>query len=227
MEDALQSAIGYHFKDKKLLNTALTHPSMTSVRGENYQRLEFLGDAVLELTMSRILYFKLSDVGEGQLTRLRAELVREESLYHIAQRLGVAKAIRLSPGEEKTGGREKPSILSDVVEAIIGGVYLDGGFDEALGLVERMFEGTIDIDKLEEHALDAKSRLQELMQKNHGMPVYTLIDVNGPDHMPTFVYSVSRQIGEEQVEIGRGQGHTKQSAQQMAARDALNNLRQD
>ncbi len=227
MEDALQSAIGYRFKDEKLLRTALTHPSMTSGKSENYQRLEFLGDAVLELAMSRILFFKLPEVGEGQLTRMRSELVREESLYNIALRLGLSEHIRLSPGEEKTGGRDKPSILSDVVEAVLGAVYLDSGFEEALRLVEKLFEGMIDVRQLEEHALDAKSRLQELIQKDHGMPVYTLIDKNGPDHMPTFVYSVSRIVDGETAEIGRGEGHTKQSAQQMAARDALNKLRQD
>lgn len=218
--EALQKALGYAFHDKSLLTTALTHPSYGGDQHKpHYQRLEFLGDAVLELSISRILYFELPEVDEGKLTRLRAGLVREETLYRIAKRLGLGRCIRLSVGEERTGGRDKPSILSDVTEALIAAVYLDGGFDAAFGLVSRLYAGMITPDALWD-TLDAKTRLQEITQKAGLMPVYEQVSMEGPPHAPVFTYQVS--AGGEL--LGQGTGRSKQAAQQEAARAALKKI---
>lgn len=218
--DALEKALGYEFKDKSLMETALTHPSYGGDHHvPHYQRLEFLGDAVLELSMSRMLYFRLPDVNEGRLTRLRAELVREEALYRIAKKLDLGRFVRLSVGEERSGGRTKPSILSDVTEALIAAVYLDSGFDTAFGLVSGLYEGMITPESLEE-TLDAKTRLQEMTQKVGIMPVYEMISMEGPPHAPTFNYRV---IADGEV-LGTGSGRSKQAAQQEAARAALKKI---
>jgi ribonuclease-3 len=215
--EEIERQLGYRFRDARLLETALTHPSFGSDhRAPHYQRLEFLGDAVLELAISRYLYFELPNVSEGRLTRLRAELVREESLFRIAEKFRLGSLIRLSVGEEKSGGREKPSILSDVTEAIIGAVYLDGGADAAHEVVMRMFEGMLDPSDLKE-TLDAKTRLQEKLQSEGKMPVYELISAEGPPHDPVFTYA-ARAEGRT---LGEGAGRSKQAAQQAAARAAL------
>jgi ribonuclease-3 len=216
----LQNSIGYRFRDASLLETALTHPSYGSDRHTpHYERLEFLGDAVLELAISRYLYFELPGLNEGRLTRLRAELVREETLYKIALKLNLGKYARLSIGEEKSGGRDKPSILSDVTEAIIAAVYLDGGADAAFSVVMRIFSGMLEPDALNE-TLDAKTRLQELLQSEGQMPLYDMVSVDGPPHAPEFTYSV--RAGE--TVIGEGAGRSKQAAQQAAARAALKRI---
>ncbi len=215
--EELEALLGYHFRDRHLVETALTHPSYGSDhRVPHYQRLEFLGDAVLELAISRYLYFELPGVNEGRLTRLRAELVREESLYKIAEKLHLGSQIRLSVGEEKSGGREKPSILSDVTEAIIGAVYLDGGTDMAYEVVMRMFDGMLD-PSMRRETLDAKTRLQEMLQSEGKMPVYEMIASDGPPHEPIFTYAVAA-AGKR---LGEGAGRSKQAAQQAAARAAL------
>ncbi len=218
--DALQRALGYAFHDNGLMTTALTHPSYGSDHhAPHYQRLEFLGDAVLELSISRILYFELPGVDEGRLTRLRAELVREETLYRIAQNLNLGRYIRLSVGEERSGGRDKPSILSDVTEALIAAVYLDGGFDAAFGLVSRLYEGMITPDALRD-TLDAKTRLQEITQKAGLMPAYEQVSMDGPPHAPVFTYQV---LAGGEI-LGQGAGRSKQAAQQEAARAALKKI---
>lgn len=216
----LEQALNYEFSDRNLINTALTHPSYGSDRHvPNYQRLEFLGDAVLELAISRLLYYELPNVDEGRLTRLRAELVREETLYNIARRLGLGAYIRLSMGEIRSGGRDKPSILSDVMEAVIAAVYLDGGTDKAFALVKRLYDGMLDLSALTD-SLDAKTRLQEILQKDGGMPRYEMISHEGPPHAPIFTYSV--WFGD--MELGVGQGRSKQAAQQAAAGAALKKI---
>lgn len=218
--EALEKALGYVFRDRSLAETALTHPSYGGdYHVPHYQRLEFLGDAVLELSMSRMLYFKLPDVNEGRLTRLRAELVREEALFRIAQKLDLGRFVRLSVGEERSGGRSKPSILSDVTEALIAAVYLDAGFDTAFELVTRLYDGMITEEALEE-TLDAKTRLQEMIQKVGIMPAYEMISMEGPPHAPTFTYRVTAD-GEV---LGEGAGRNKQAAQQEAARAALKKI---
>ena len=216
----LEDRLGHRFRDRKLLETALTHPSFGGDHHvPHYQRLEFLGDAVLELAVSRYLYFELPEVDEGKLTRIRAALVREESLNRAARRIGLGEFIRLSVGEERSGGREKPSILSDVMEAVLAAVYLDAGFDEAVRIIGMVLGEELRPEVLKDH-LDAKSRLQELMQREGRMPSYDYLSMEGPPHAPVFAYRV--MDGEQ--ELGRGSGTSKQSAQQAAARDALKRM---
>ena len=216
----LEDRLGHRFRDRKLLETALTHPSFGGDHHvPHYQRLEFLGDAVLELAVSRYLYFELPEVDEGKLTRIRAALVREESLNRAARRIGLGEFIRLSVGEERSGGREKPSILSDVMEAVLAAVYLDAGFDEAVRIIGMVLGEELRPEVLKDH-LDAKSRLQELMQREGRMPCYDYLSMEGPPHAPVFAYRV--MDGEQ--ELGRGSGTSKQNAQQAAARDALKRM---
>ena len=216
----IEARLGYRFENPKLLETALTHPSFGGDHHvPHYQRLEFLGDAVLELAVSRYLYFELPEVDEGKLTRIRAALVREESLNRAAQRIGLGEFIRLSVGEERSGGREKPSILSDVMEAVLAAVYLDAGFDEAVRIIGMVLGEELRPEVLKDH-LDAKSRLQELMQRDGRMPSYDYLSMEGPPHAPVFAYRV--MDGEQ--ELGRGSGTSKQNAQQAAARDALKRM---
>lgn len=212
--------LGYTFRDYRLLKTALTHPSFGGdYHVPHYQRLEFLGDAVLELAISRYLFFEFPEIDEGKLTRIRAGLVREETLYNAAKRLDLGRYIRLSVGEERSGGRDKPSILSDVMEAVLAAVYLDGGFDCAVQVIRRALGDDLKPTMLEDH-LDAKSRLQELMQREGEMPSYEFISMEGPPHAPEFCYRV---ICEGQV-LGEGRGTSKQNAQQDAARNALKRM---
>ena len=216
----LEERLGHAFQDRKLLETALTHPSFGGDHHvPHYQRLEFLGDAVLELAVSRYLYFELPEVDEGKLTRIRAALVREESLNRAARRIGLGEFIRLSVGEERSGGREKPSILADVMEAVLAAVYLDAGFDEAVRIIGMVLGEELRPEVLKDH-LDAKSRLQELMQREGRMPSYDYLSMEGPPHAPVFAYRV--MDGEQ--ELGRGSGTSKQNAQQAAARDALKRM---
>ena len=216
----LEERLGHAFQNRKLLETALTHPSFGGDHHvPHYQRLEFLGDAVLELAVSRYLYFELPEVDEGKLTRIRAALVREESLNRAARRIGLGEFIRLSVGEERSGGREKPSILSDVMEAVLAAVYLDAGFDEAVRIIGMVLGEELRPEVLKDH-LDAKSRLQELMQREGRMPSYDYLSMEGPPHAPVFAYRV--MDGEQ--ELGRGSGTSKQNAQQAAARAALKRM---
>ncbi len=218
---ALCSKLGYTFKDKKLLETALTHPSYGGDHHvPHYQRLEFLGDAVLELAISRHLYFEFPEVDEGKLTRIRAGLVREETLCRAARRLDLGRYIRLSVGEDRSGGREKPSILCDVMEAVLAAVYLDGGFDVAVDVIRKALAEDLRPQFLEDH-LDAKSRLQEILQRDGGMPQYEFISMEGPPHAPLFRYSVTL----DGRTLGTGDGTSKQNAQQEAARAALRAMR--
>lgn len=220
---ALCSKLGYTFKDKKLLETALTHPSYGGDHHvPHYQRLEFLGDAVLELAISRYLYFEFPEVDEGKLTRIRAGLVREETLCRAARRLDLGRYIRLSVGEDRSGGREKPSILCDVMEAVLAAVYLDGGFDVAVDVIRKALAEDLHPRFLEDH-LDAKSRLQEILQRDGGMPQYEFISMEGPPHAPLFRYSVTL----DGRTLGTGDGTSKQNAQQEAARAALRAMRNE
>ena len=216
----LEAKLDYHFENPKLLETALTHPSFGGDHHvPHYQRLEFLGDAVLELAVSRHLFFELPEVDEGKLTRIRAYLVREETLCRAAERLGLGDYIHLSVGEERSGGRKKPSILCDVVEAVLAAVYLDGGFDAAVRIIAMLLKDELRPEVLKDH-LDAKSRLQELLQRAGTMPEYEFVSMQGPPHAPVFSYRVL----EGGREIGAGQGTSKQNAQQAAARDALKRM---
>ena len=217
---ALCKKLGYQFQNMRLLETALTHPSYGGDHHvPHYQRLEFLGDAVLELAVSRYLYFEFPEIDEGKLTRIRAGLVREETLCRAAQRLQLGRYLRLSVGEDRSGGRSKPSILCDVMEAVLAAVYLDGGFDAAVRVIRLALAEDLQPKMLEDH-LDAKSRLQEILQRTGEMPTYEFISMEGPPHAPQFRYSV---VLDGRV-LGEGQGTSKQNAQQAAARDALHSM---
>ena len=188
--ERLQEKLGYRFRDRTLLTTALTHPSFGSDHHvAHYQRLEFLGDAVLELVVSQYLYQSLPDMPEGTLTRMRAHAVREEALFQAARRLELGRLVRLSVGEERTGGREKPSILADVAEAVFAAVYLDGGLEAARRVILASLGELLDMRSLSD-CLDEKSRLQEAMQKRGAMPRYEFVSCEGPAHAPTFRYQV-------------------------------------
>ncbi len=199
MRNQLMDALGYHFRDEALLEVALTHPSMA---GQDNQRLEFLGDAVLQLIVSEELYRTHPEDREGSLTHRRQQLVCEAALSPIARRLGIGMMLRMDKGEEQTGGREKPSVLCDAMEAVLAAVYLDGGLEAARGVVERCWprEGEV-CSPLQ----DAKGMLQEILQKNGGAtPIYRITGRSGPDHDPQFqatVYSQGsrwRQAGAKQ-----------------------------
>ena len=222
MTDA-EALIGYEFKDKALLRQALTHPSYGGDHHvSDYQRLEFLGDAVLELYVSEALYREYPDLGEGKLTRMRADLVRESTLSEALKKLGLNKYILLSVGEERGGGKFKSSILCDVFESVIGAIYLDGGRKCAGAFIKSALGEQIRADTSKEDHLDYKSRLQSILQAQGDMPSYELISREGPDHAPVFTYGVSAS-GQT---LGTGSGSSKQAAQLEAAKMALAALQQ-
>lgn len=208
------------FKDKDVLTLALTHKSWVNehpgVRGTN-ERLEFLGDAVLEFLVSRELYEKFPEKEEGYLTALRANLVNTDNLASVAKRLGVGEALFLSKGEEEGGGRENPSLLADTVEAIIGALYLDQGIE----IVSEFIAQNIIVEipeKVSGHLKDPKSRLQEYLQgKGLPAPRYKVVEESGPDHDKKFVIEVT--VGSKPW--SRGEGKSKAIAEQDAAQKAL------
>ena len=205
-------ALGYTFRDEALLRRALTHPSMGK---EDNQRLEFLGDAVLQYLMSDRLYRRHPGDREGALTHRRALLVCEASLSQIAEKLGIGEALVMDRGEEQTGGRTKPSVLCDAMEAVLAAVYLDGGMDAARDVVERCWPGE---DEVSRPMQDSKGQLQEVLQKNGGeTPTYRIIGESGPPHAPVFEAAVYR--GDELLATGTGK--TKKQAEQAAAVKAL------
>lgn len=220
--EKLEAQIDYVFRDKDLIRQALTHSSYANERKinkiEDYERIEFLGDAVLELVSSEYLYERQKSMSEGQLTRTRAAMVCEPSLASCARDIGLDGYILLGKGEEMTGGRNRDSIVSDVMEALIGAVYLDGGFEQAKAFIHRFV-----LLDLEDKALfyDAKSILQEEMQKDGGDIRYVLVGESGPEHDKSF--SVEVYQGEKL--LGKGSGHNKKAAQQNAAYEALRRLK--
>jgi ribonuclease-3 len=219
----LESRLGYVFRDRTLVRRALTHPSyVLKDREPDNQRLEFLGDAVLQLSVSQALYRRYPEMKEGKLTRRRAALVCEANLAGIARRLGLGGQLLLSNGEELLHGRENPSILGDAMEAVIAAVYLDGGFPAAVSLVERLMG---DFEPISTDDKDAKSILQEMLQaRGEAAPVYEIIDQQGPPHARVFTARALRGSGEE---IGRGTGDRKQRAEEAAAAAALAALKEN
>ena len=211
----LAQAIGYTFRDTALLRQALTHPSMGP---ENNQRLEFLGDAVLQLLMSERLYREYPAEREGALSHQRALLVCEAALSQVARKLRLGPALRMDKGEELTGGREKPSVLCDAMEAVLAAVYLDGGLDAARGVMERCWPAPEDVERPMQ---DSKGLLQETLQKDGGEPpVYRITGTSGPPHDPRFraaVYYGGKLLAE-------GEGRKKKEAEQAAALKALEAL---
>ena len=221
--DVLENRIGYHFGNIALLKQALTHSSFTNEQKINktkdYERLEFLGDAVLELVSSEFLYREHPDVPEGRLTKMRASMVCEPSLAFCAKDLELGKFIRLGKGEESTGGRNRDSITSDAMEAVIGAIYLDGGMEPAKTFINRFILSDLDNKVL---FYDSKSNLQELIQGSLKKEFhYEVLEESGPEHDKTFVVEVLM----EQTSIGRGTGRTKKAAEQQAAYEALLLLR--
>ena len=221
----LEETIGYRFRNRKLLETALTHSSFANERHdsgeESYERLEFLGDSILGHITADYLYHHEPPIPEGRMTRLRAELVCEQSLHRIAQRLELGQYMRLGKGEERTHGRERPSILADMVESILAAMYLDSGsLEEPRRFV--MNELLLQADLGEQHrSEDYKTALQELIQRKPNQIIsYDMLSQSGPDHDKTFVF----QVLVNGVPVGQGRGRSKKEAEQMAAREALESL---
>ena len=216
----LEKKIGYHFADRSQLETALRHSSYTNEKQMNRtacnERLEFLGDAVLELVSSEFLFSRFPDLPEGELTKLRAKLVCEPTLAHDARQISLGKYLLLGKGEDLTGGRERDSVTSDALEALIGAVYLDGGQEAARAFILRFVLDDIDHKQL---FFDSKTSLQELIQKtlpDHEIS-YRLISESGPDHAKRFTTEV--WIGSMQA--GTGTGSSKKASEQQAAYRAI------
>ena len=223
---ALEERLGYSFRNRALLETALTHSSYANENRASgivcNERLEFLGDSVLGVTVADFLYRHFPDMPEGRMTRLRAELVCEHSLHRVALELHLGDYLRLGKGEEHNGGRKRASILSDAVEAVIAAMYLDAGMETAAGFIHRCLLD--DIRAIETPTFtDYKTSLQELVQRHSGQVLsYELVGEEGPDHAKTFRVQVCLN-GDP---IGRGTGRTKKEAEQAAAANALEALRE-
>ena len=220
-----QQLIGISFSNVKLLKHAFTHSSYVNEHRkkpfEDNERLEFLGDAVLELTVSQFLFKKYPTMSEGELTKLRAAIVCEPSLVTFANELGFGKLILLGKGEEMTGGRERPALLADVFEAFIGALYLDQGIDTVIGFLDRYVFPKINAGAFS-HVMDFKSQLQEFVQRDGtGIIEYRVLHEKGPAHNKEFVSKVTLN-GEE---LGTGTGRSKKEAEQHAAQMALSVLR--
>lgn len=214
----LEKKTGYEFRRKELLKQAVTHSSFSNEqkinRLKNYERLEFLGDAVLELLSSQFFFETYPDMTEGEMTRLRSSMVCEPALAYCARDLDLGKFILLGKGEEATGGRKRDSIISDVMEAVLGAIYLDGGLEEADKFVRKFILSDLENKQL---FYDSKTLLQEKVQKEGKTVTYELISESGPDHEKVFV--VEALIDGKTV--GRGQGRNKKTAQQQAAYQVL------
>ncbi len=222
----LQEGIGYYFEDDSLLRDALTHRSFVNEHPEqaprDNERMEFLGDAILDLAASALLWRQYPDAREGELSRRRADIVCEASLAVIARRLELGELLRLGKGEERSGGRDKPRLLASALEALVAAVYLDAGEQEAISVARAVLAPQV--DAIQPGETDYKSRLQELLQAEGGAPpTYELIGSEGPDHDRTF--HVEARDGE--TRLGRGSGRSKLAAEQVAAKNALLELERE
>lgn len=218
---SLQSKLGYFFKDITLLKTALTHRSSKNAEVSN-ERLEFLGDSILGLVVSHFLYQNFPEKGEGDLTKLKAILVSEQSLSLVAKSIDLGNYIYLSSEEEKSGGKEKPSIISDAYESIIGAVFLDGGFFQSEKLIKEQILSRLNELTEEKISYNYKGELLEYLQfSNLGLPKYKVVEEVGPDHKKVFTISV----WVKGAIMGTGVGKSKKEAEQNAAKMALENLR--
>jgi ribonuclease-3 len=225
--EELQERLGYIFHEPTLLRLALTHPSVAHEQGasmQTNQRLEFLGDAVLQLVLTRELYEKFPAFGEGPLTKARAKLVNRRSLAERARQMGLGQHMIVSRGEELHGGRERPAALADAYEALLGAVLLDGGFEAARDFILRQFQsafGGLSVIPILENP---KGELQELLQAvSPEAPQYHVVSASGPDHDRLFECTVQHQG----VELARGRGKSKKAAESEAALAALAQLRQE
>lgn len=222
--EEFQQIIKYRFKDIRLLQQALIHSSYANennmLKEENNERLEFLGDAVLEIITSNYLYRKYSTMLEGELTKFRASIVCEPTLANFSKEIQLGKYINLGKGEENSGGRNRASVLSDTVEALIGSIYLDGGIEAASDFVRSTLLKDVEKRKL---FVDSKTHLQELIQKTSDTPLeYVVMAENGPDHNKLFEVVVKHK-GKT---IGFGTGRSKKAAEQEAAFDSIKNLKE-
>lgn len=216
---SIQQKIGYKFKDIRLLENALTHSSYAN---ENHkksnERLEFLGDSVLSIIMSDYLYKKMSDTNEGDLSKLRASLVCEQSLDKVARRIGLDEALMLGRGEEMSGGRKRPSIVSDAFEAVLAAIYLDSDIETARNWLLPLMKDDIEDAIAGRRSDDYKTTLQEKIQKNHaGAISYNLVKEEGQAHLKSFTV----QVLLDGKKIGTGTGSSKKEAEQNAAKMAL------
>ena len=218
--DALQQRLGHVFTQPALLTRALTHRSFGSAHNE---RLEFLGDAVLNMAVSALLYQRFAGSDEGDLTRVRAHLVREDSLHRAGLSLGLPQVLHLSEGEARGGGAQRASILADAVEALIGAAFLDGGFDAAQQVVRRLFGELIDGTEIDNWSKDAKTELQEWLQARRlAVPTYLIVATRGQAHAQTF--EVECQVAPLGL-AERGEGRSRRTAEQQAARRMLESLK--
>ena len=220
----LEAAIGYRFKNITLLQNALTHSSYANERWHNSllsnERLEFLGDSILGMVVAEYLYVHFQDRPEGELTRMRADMVCETSLAAIAVQLGLGKHLLLGHGEERFGGRSRASILADAVESVIAASYLDGGMEAAKGIITRFVLCNVPVSKLQN--TDYKTALQELVQQKKNQTLcYRLVGESGPDHDKVFTAQV---LLNDQI-VGEGTGSSKKRAEQDAARVAMEKLK--
>ena len=219
--ESLEKKLGYRFRDRALLGEALNHSSYANEHrgglGSN-ERLEFLGDSVLGFVSAEYLFREHPDLPEGDLTRMRASLVCEQSLYEVARELELGSYLKLGRGEEAGGGRERQSILADAMEAVFAVVYLDGGIQPVRELIVRVL---LSQAPAAEERRDYKTTLQEVVQRRSGQVLtYHMLSQSGPDHNKTFLFEV--RLNDESV--GCGEGHSKKEAEQAAARDALEKM---
>lgn len=221
---SLEDRIGHSFSDPGLLRLALTHRSVSSddpARNDN-ERLEFLGDAVLQLVITDLLYESYPQLAEGQMAKVRAAVVSRDTLAEVARSLDLGEHVELAPSEEATGGREKDSILADTAEAVIGAIYLDGGLEPARRVVLDLWTDTVAERSRAPGVKDYKTRLQELVARDGARPVYE-VEGTGPDHDRRFTARVT--VGGK--EYGTGKGRSKKEAEQEAAARALESLSRD
>jgi ribonuclease-3 len=213
---ALQARLQHRFSDPALLARALTHRSFSS---EHNERLEFLGDSVLNLAVAALLYRRLRDLPEGELSRVRANLVKQDTLHRLAVELGLSQVIRLGEGESRSGGHKRPSILADALEAVIGAVHLDGGYEVAEALVHRLFADVEITPKMSAAAKDPKTELQEWLQgRKMKLPIYRVAGTLGAAHKQTF--DVECEVAELGV-VERGIGASRRAGEQAAAAAVL------
>ena len=220
--DTLATILGYSFNNQELILQVFRHPSYVYEKDElgisDNQRLEFLGDAVISLAISHLLMESYPEIKEGDLSKYRASLVSESGLYHIAHELQLGDYLLLGKGEEQTNGRKKPSIISDAFEALIGAIYLDGGFEEALRIIAKLFSLLLNKINLGKSINDFKTELQEYSQDTfQSPPEYRVEKETGPDHDKTFYVSVYLK----KKLMGRGKGKSKKEAEQKAAKETL------
>lgn len=214
-QNRLSRKLGYSFADPALLETALTHRSVSNT---NNERLEFLGDGLLNFVIGQALFKQCQESPEGDLTRLRASLVRESALVEIAREMDLGECLLLGSGEKKSGGHRRKSILADTVEAVLGAIYLDGGFDSARDVILRLYQSRLENLPSAESLKDAKTRLQELLQSvGDALPDYEVLDISGKPHAQTFTV-VCRVIRESNnASEVHAQGSSRRRAEQAAA----------